>query len=64
MSKVTKVPWDHRDPKATRERKDPEASQASPAREVCLALWVSLELKGQWDPPAPMDTKAQEVNKV
>lgn len=63
-SKVTKVLWDHQDLKVTRVRKDPEASQASRAPEVRRVLPGSLELKEQWDLLAPMDTKAQEVNKV
>lgn len=46
-SKVTKDLWDHQDLKVTRVRKDPEASQASQAPEVCLVLLGSLELKEQ-----------------
>lgn len=64
VSKVTKDLWDHQDPKVTRVRKDPEASQASQAQKVCLVLWASLELKEQWDLLARMDSKAHEVNKV
>lgn len=64
VSKVTKDLWDHQDPKVTRVRKDPEASQVSQARKVFLVLWASLELKEQWDLLAQMDTKAQEANKV
>lgn len=64
MSKVTKDLWDHQDPKVTRVRKDPEASQGSLAQEVCLAPWANLEPRVQWAPLAPMDSKAQEVNKA
>lgn len=58
VSKVTKDLWDHQDPKVTRVRKDPEASQGSRAREVCPVLWASPELKEQWDPLAQTDSKA------
>lgn len=61
---MTKDSWDHQDPKVTRVRKDPEASQGSLASEVCLELWVNLEPKEQWVPLAPMDSKVPEVNKA
>lgn len=64
MPKVTEDPWDHQDPKVTRESKDSEASQASLARRVHLGLWVSLELRDQWARLAPMDSKVPEVKRV
>lgn len=45
-------------------KKDPEASQGSLASEGCLELWVNLEPKVQWVPPALTDSKAPEVSKV
>ena len=64
LFQVTKDSWDHQDPKVTRVRRDPEASQGSLAFEVCLELWVNPEPKAQWVRLALMDSKVPEVNKA
>lgn len=64
VSKVTKDSRDHQDPKVTRVRKGPEASQGSLAFEGCPELWANPESKAQWAPLALTGSKVPEVSKA